>query len=137
MKEICDFLAEQILDALLAVKAVREADRTNGKGGPRLVPFDASEACQCCNNSFTWSPLLTTKKQVNANFTIFNLFRHSTFRGQAQEYRERYNCKCCGGLVCGPCSTNKRAMPGFGFIFPRRICDSCLYNCDYSNMYTV
>mmetsp|Transcript_4943 Transcript_4943/g.6803 ORF Transcript_4943/g.6803 Transcript_4943/m.6803 type:complete len:1165 (+) Transcript_4943:24-3518(+) len=105
---------KNILDALLEVEAVRAAHaaaKGDHRASPRLVPFDQADTCQCCHNSFTW---------------------HSTFRGQAQEFRERYNCKYCGGLVCGPCSSNKRAMPALGFVFPRRICDGCLYKGDYS-----
>lgn len=35
---------------------------------PPWVPYNAAESCKCCGSSFTW---------------------HSTFRGEAQQYRER------------------------------------------------
>ncbi|KAJ1412178.1 hypothetical protein B484DRAFT_297678, partial [Ochromonadaceae sp. CCMP2298] len=68
------------------------------------APFDASEVCACCHNNFSW---------------------HSTFSGQAQEFRDKYNCRNCGQLVCGPCSAQRRAIPRLGLIFPKRICDQC------------
>ena len=47
----------QILDALLEVEAVRAAHAAAAgarRVGPRLVPFDQADTCQCCHNSFTW-----------------------------------------------------------------------------------
>lgn len=35
---------------------------------PQWIPYNDSESCKCCQNNFTW---------------------HSTFRGEAQQYRER------------------------------------------------
>ena len=102
-----DHRSKDIFDALLEVRAVRKARSEP----PLWTPYGASSFCECCHNSFTW---------------------HSTFRGQAQEYRERYNCRNCGSLVCGPCSESRRAIPKFGLIFPRRICDKCENTGDYS-----
>ena len=31
----------------------------------------------------------------------------------------------CGGIFCAECSTNRRALPSFGFNEPVRVCDSC------------
>ncbi len=80
---------------------------------PPWEPFDTRDSCFCCGNSFTW---------------------HSTFRGDAQEYRERYNCRHCGRLVCGPCSSEKRPVPKWGMIFPRRVCDLCINEGDFSQL---
>ena len=74
--------------------------------GPSWTPYDKSSVCQCCQCPFTW---------------------HSTFRGEAQEYRERYNCRNCGSLVCGPCSIQRRAIPRIGLIQPSRVCDKCFH----------
>lgn len=77
-----------------------------GCAPPAWTPYDASALCACCRCPFTW---------------------HSTFQGEAQEYRERYNCRHCGGLVCGPCSLKRRAIPRLGLIQPSRICDRCFH----------
>ena len=97
------------MNALLEVRAVKKANHDP----PYWQPFNSSSTCACCKNRFTW---------------------HSTFRGEAQEYRERYNCRHCGALVCGPCSTQKRAIPKFGLIFPKRICDKCVLKGDYAHL---
>eukprot|EP01034_Spumella_vulgaris_P023030 gene23030-29219_t len=102
-----DHRSKNILDALLEVRAVRHA----ANSPPDWIPFNLADVCYCCSNSFTW---------------------HSTFRGAAQEYRDRYNCKHCGNVVCGPCSTHRRAIPKYGLFFPERICDHCLYKGDFA-----
>jgi FYVE zinc finger len=79
---------------------------SHSHGPPTWTPYDASALCACCQCPFTW---------------------HSTFQGEAQEYRERYNCRHCGGLVCGPCSLKRRAIPRLGLIQPSRVCDKCFH----------
>lgn len=96
-----------ILNALLSVRACRRA----AAAPPRSVPFHASGTCSCCHGSFTW---------------------HATFKGEPSEYRERYNCRHCGELVCGPCSTQRRCISKFGMIFPVRVCDRCVLLGDYA-----
>lgn len=103
-----DHDAKNIFNSLLEVRAVR-----NSTGKPPEWQLFSVTACQCCHNSFTW---------------------HSTFRGDAQEYRERYNCRNCGRLVCGPCSIQKRAIPRLGLIFPVRICDTCFYKGEFADV---
>lgn len=103
-----DHTCKSLFDALLEVRAVRGCFPLQP---PAWSPYDSSEACACCHNSFTW---------------------HSTFRGQAEEYRERYNCRNCGALVCGKCSDEKRTIPRYGLIFPTRICDTCLFEGSYA-----
>lgn len=103
-----DHMGQAIFDGLLEVKAVCKALLSP----PPWVPYNASETCQCCENRFTW---------------------HSTFQGEAQEHREKHNCRHCGGLVCGPCSTKRCAIPKFGLIFPVRLCDFCSYRGDYAS----
>jgi pimeloyl-ACP methyl ester carboxylesterase len=92
--------------------------QSNSKGGtntravpPPWMPFDCADKCACCMLPFTW---------------------HSTFRGAAQEFRERYNCRNCGALVCGPCSKQRKSIPRLGMLAPRRICDRCFLRGDFS-----
>ena len=103
-----DHDGKNIFNALLEVRAVR-----NAVGHPPEWQLFSITACQCCHNSFTW---------------------HSTFRGDANEYRERYNCRNCGSLVCGPCSSQKRAIPRLGLIFPVRICVKCFYKGEFADV---
>ena len=93
-------------------KTEQEQEQEQEQGGGRIqgppvwMPYDKSVLCTCCNSPFTW---------------------HSTFKGEAQEYRERYNCRHCGGLVCGPCSSKRRAIPRLGLLLPSRMCDKCFH----------
>ena len=103
-----DHRSEKILNALLEVRATRQAPRA----APAWQSYHDSDACYCCNSNFTWN---------------------STFTGQAQEFRDKYNCRYCGHLVCDPCSTQRRAMPQLGHMFPKRICDKCLYKGDFAS----
>jgi hypothetical protein len=104
-----DHRSDKIQSALLELRAVRHANQL--RTPPTWQAFNASDICSCCHNSFTWN---------------------STFSGQAQEFRDKYNCRNCGRLVCDPCSTQRRAIPKFGHIFPKRICDQCLYKGDFA-----
>jgi pimeloyl-ACP methyl ester carboxylesterase len=79
---------------------------------PSWMPFDCADKCTCCMLPFTW---------------------HSTFRGAAQEFRERYNCRNCGSLVCGPCSKQRKSIPRLGMLAPRRVCDRCFLRGDFSS----
>lgn len=45
----------------------------------------------------------------------------------------RYNCRSCGGLVCGPCSLNRQPVIRLGLMKPSRICDTCFYSGKYSD----
>lgn len=102
-----DHTLKSIFEGLLEVKAVR-----NAKSQPNIwIAFNEVNVCLCCRNPFTW---------------------HSTFRGDLSEYKERYNCRCCGGLICDLCSKNKVAIPKFGLLYPTRICDSCFIKGEYS-----
>lgn len=109
-----DHRSHNVFNALVETLHVhRLRERTGTSGGassgrcvpPLWTPFDCADKCACCSLQFTW---------------------HSTFRGAAQEFRERYHCRSCGGLVCGPCSKARRPIPRLGMLQARRICDRCL-----------
>jgi len=104
-----DHRSERILNALLEVRAVRQAARA----APAWQSYHDSDTCACCHSNLTWN---------------------STFTGQAQEFRDKYNCRHCGRLVCDPCSTQRRAIPQLGHMFPKRICDQCLYKGDFASL---
>jgi hypothetical protein len=59
-----DHSSMSIFEALQEVRAAQQAKCDP----PQWVPYNDSECCTCCQNNFTW---------------------HSTFRGEAQQYRER------------------------------------------------
>jgi hypothetical protein len=101
-----DHDAMNIFNALLEVRAVR-----NSASLPPVWESFSIPACQCCSSKFTW---------------------HTTLSGETQEYRERYNCRNCGSLICDPCSKEKRAIPRLGLIFPVRICDKCFHKGDFA-----
>lgn len=105
-----DHRSKNVLNALLEVRSVMHAS-SHLSTPPDWVPFNSASVCYCCENPFTW---------------------HSTFRGDAQQFRDRYNCKHCGNVVCGPCSANRRAIPKYGLLFPERICDTCMYKGDFA-----
>jgi hypothetical protein len=65
----------------------------------------------CCASRFTWA---------------------STSNSEAQEARDKHNCRSCGGLVCDPCATNRVPIPSIGITVPVRVCDRC-YN-DMGNL---
>ena len=68
----------------------------------RLTHVDSS----CCASRFTWA---------------------STSDNEAQEARDKHNCRSCGTLVCHPCSQNRVPLPSIGLHVSVRVCDRC-YN---------
>ena len=64
-----------------------------------------ADSC-CCASRFTWA---------------------STSDSEAQEARDKHNCRSCGGLVCKPCSTKRLPIPAIGLTVAVRVCDRC-YN---------
>lgn len=117
-----DHSSSSIFEALQEVRSIFSAPCKP----PKWQPYDSSSLCSCCHNKFTW---------------------HSTFQGEAQELRERfvctcflsylflsrYNCRSCGLLVCGPCSSHRHAILRIGLARPSRICDTCFYRGEYSS----
>jgi hypothetical protein len=42
--------------------------------------------------------------------------------------RDRYNCRCCGLVVCHPCSESKIPLFQIGINYPVRVCDRCMWD---------
>jgi hypothetical protein len=89
-------------EGLLEVQTARVAP----EAPPRWTAFDEDDTCSCCANRFTWA---------------------STSSSEAQEARDKHNCRSCGGLVCDPCAKNRVPIPAIGLTTPVRTCDRC-YN---------
>lgn len=89
-------------ESLLEVQTTRVASESP----PRWTAYDEDDTCSCCANRFTWA---------------------STSNSEAQEARDKHNCRSCGGLVCDPCSKNRVPIPSIGLTVPVRVCDRC-YN---------
>ena len=99
---LSDHLARQYYEALLEVRSVRRARAPL----PEWTGFGEESTCACCASRFTWA---------------------STSDTEAQEARDKHNCRKCGGLVCNPCSQNHLPLPELGITVPSRVCDRC-YN---------
>lgn len=89
-------------EGLLEVQTARAAP----EGPPRWTAFDEDDTCSCCASRFTWA---------------------STSNSEAQEARDKHNCRSCGGLVCDPCAKHRVPVPSIGVTVPVRVCDRC-YN---------
>jgi len=89
-------------ESLLEVQTTRFASESP----PRWTAYDEDDTCCCCANRFTWA---------------------STSNSEAQEARDKHNCRSCGGLICDPCSKNRVPIPSIGLTVPVRVCDRC-YN---------
>ena len=63
----------------------------------------------CCASRFTWA---------------------STSDNEAQEARDKHNCRSCGSLVCDTCSLNRIPIPSIGLTTAVRICDRCYNDSD-------
>jgi hypothetical protein len=64
----------------------------------------------CCASRFTWA---------------------STSDNEAQEARDKHNCRSCGSLVCDPCSLNRIPIPSIGLTTTARVCDRCYNDSDW------
>jgi hypothetical protein len=90
-------------EGLLEVQTARAAP----EAPPKWSAFDEDDTCCCCANRFTWA---------------------STCNSEAQEARDKHNCRSCGGLVCDPCAKNRVPIPSIGLTVPVRTCDRCYNN---------
>ena len=98
-----DHMSKNYYEALLECKSVRHAR----KSLPEWTGFSEAMTCSCCASKFTWA---------------------STSDSEAQEARDRHNCRACGSLVCAPCSTQRIAVPDIGINVPSRVCDRCYHD---------
>lgn len=104
-----DHMSKHYYEALLECKSVRAAERNL----PEWTGFSEEMTCCCCASRFTWA---------------------STSGSEAQEARDRHNCRACGGLVCAPCSSNRVPLPGVGIHVSSRVCDRCYH--DMASVFT-
>lgn len=99
---LSDHTTKCYYESLLEVQSARLAPEIP----PKWTAFDEDDTCCCCANRFTWA---------------------STCNSEAQEARDKHNCRSCGGLVCDPCAKNRVPIPSIGLAVPVRVCDRC-YN---------
>lgn len=99
---LTDHTTKAYYESLLEVRTVRTAEEEP----PRWTAFDEDDTCSCCASRFTWA---------------------STSDSEAQQARDKHNCRSCGTLVCNPCSENRIPLPSVGLQVPVRVCDRC-YN---------
>jgi hypothetical protein len=122
---LSDHKCKNYYEALLEVRTVRRAQ----EAPPRWTAFDEDDTwyvsysifigksrevtqpvfSSCCASRFTWA---------------------STFNNEAQEARDKHNCRSCGTLVCDQCAQNRVPLPSIGLTVPVRICDRCYYDID-------
>jgi len=98
-----DHMSKSYYEALLECKSIRRAK----EGLPQWTGFHEEETCSCCASRFTWA---------------------STSDSEAQEARDKHNCRSCGALVCDPCSSNRTPVSDIGINMASRVCDRCYHN---------
>ena len=106
---INDHTCRGYYEALLEVRSVRRAKHEP----PKWAPYSSSSVCSNCSSEFTWA---------------------STSHSQAQEARDKHNCKACGLLVCEPCSRQRITLPDYGISAPVRVCDGCYYELGFRSV---
>lgn len=99
---LVDHTCKSYFEALTEVQSIRLAR----EGLPQWTAFDEDDTCSCCASRFTWA---------------------STSDSEAQEARDKHNCRSCGTLCCDPCSKNRMPLPSIGLTVSGRVCDRC-YN---------
>lgn len=75
--------------------------------GSSLTEMFSNPLSSCCASRFTWA---------------------STSDSEAQEARDKHNCRSCGTLVCDPCSRNRIPIPSIGISLSARVCDRCYHD---------
>lgn len=105
---INDHTTKSYYEALLECDSIRRASHEL----PEWTGYSEETTCVCCASRFTWA---------------------STSDSEAQEARDKHNCRSCGSLVCDSCSRNRVPIPSVGITIPSRVCDQC-YNDGLSKM---
>jgi FYVE zinc finger len=100
---LADHTTSGYYESLLEVRSVRHAEELP----PSWTAFDEDDTCSCCASRFTWA---------------------STSDSEAQEARDKHNCRSCGTLVCNPCSSKSMPLPSIGVTVPVRVCDRCYHD---------
>jgi FYVE zinc finger len=100
---LADHTTNAYYESLLEVRSARHAEELP----PRWTAFDEDDTCSCCASRFTWA---------------------STSDSEAQEARDKHNCRSCGTLVCNPCSSKSMPLPSIGITVPVRVCDRCYHD---------
>jgi Lipase (class 3)/FYVE zinc finger len=100
---LSDHTSKAYFEALKEVRSVRAAQYDL----PKWTAFDEDDTCSCCASRFTWA---------------------STSDSEAQEARDKHNCRSCGTLCCDPCSRNQVPLPRIGLMIPVRVCDRCYHD---------
>jgi len=97
---IKDHLQDQMYAAIQGLKVARDAQEEP----PPWQCYSDAACCACCESDFNWN---------------------STLESEAQQMRDRYNCRACGKVVCDQCSQHKQRMPRVGIHEAVRVCDRC------------
>ncbi len=108
-----DHRGSSILNALLEARAAKVASSVP----PRWVRFDENVNCFCCKQRFSWISSFEMPMIAAEDKSV--------------TYRQKFNCRSCGSLVCGDCSSNYRSIGKYGMVFPRRICDKCMLSGEF------
>ena len=98
---------EQYFQALCEAIDARRAP----SAPPPWEGFEEKDACACCAVDLTW---------------------RWGAASEAQRYRDKHNCRCCGRLVCEACSGHRKALPSIGLALPARVCDRCFFGGKHS-----
>lgn len=100
---LSDHTTKCYYESLLEVRSIRKAKCEL----PEWTSFGDDVTCSCCASPFTWA---------------------STSNSEAQEARDKHNCRACGSLVCDPCSKNRVPLPKMGLDVSMRVCDRCFHD---------
>ena len=110
---LSDHKCSAIMNALLEIRLTNKSMASNSflTAPPKWIGFDESVHCSCCKQRFSWYSSIFKDNEI---------------------YRQKFNCRHCGQLVCGECSKNQKMIMKYGMLFPRRICDRCHLSGEYA-----
>jgi hypothetical protein len=128
---LLDHTCKAYYEALLETHTVRVA----GETPPRWTAFDEDDTWyvnvkQLSNVSNTERTNKFVCRPVCSSCCASRFTWASTSDSEAQEARDKHNCRSCGTLVCDPCSKNRIPLPSIGLTVPTRVCDRCYNDLD-------